>query len=232
MLFLLKVWPTIYVKQFTPSLPDFSALHPVRVIAAAFNLLTAQQPWAAERLARHAGQTVRIALGGFSVTLTIDSEGRLTRSDPAVVPDVTLEIIAEKLTAARLFATKSPAGIAELIHISGQASLANLVSELARDLRPEPEDALASVVGDLPAQKLVRGVQGLAHSLLTMTKGLAHNTAEYFAEETNALAGQPALAMHRLRQKPLEHRIDDLSERQQGLLARIERLASKKRRAA
>lgn len=219
------------VKQFTPPLPDLAALHPVRVMAAAFNLLAVQQPWAAERLARHAGKTLRIALGAFAVTLTIDSDGRLERSDSAVVPDVVLEIITEKLSFARLFATQSPDDMAEFIHISGQAALAQVVSDLARDLRPEPEDALAHVVGDVPARKLVRGAQGFILALHTFTQGLAHNTAEYLTQETNAIAGQPVLAMHRQRQVPLSGRIDTLSARQSSLAARLERLADKRRTA-
>lgn len=221
----------MYVKQFTPPLTDLAALHPVRVLAAAFNLLAVQQPWAAERLARHAGKTLRIALGGFAVTLTIDSDGRLERSDSAVVPDVVLEIVAEKLSVARLFATKSPDDMAEFIHISGQAALAQVVSDLARDLRPEPEDALARVLGDVPARKLVRGAQGFMHALHTFTQGLAQNTAEYFTEETSTLTGQPVLAMHRQRQTPLSGRVDALSARQASLAARLERLAIKRRAA-
>lgn len=221
----------MHVKQFTPPLPDLAALHPVRMLAAAFNLLAVQQPWAAERLARHAGKTLRIALGGFAVTLTIDSDGRLERSDSAVVPDVVLEIIAEKFSFARLFATKSPDVMAEFIHISGQAALAQVVSDLARDLRPEPEDALAHMVGDVPARKLARGAQDLIVALRTFTQGLAHNTAEYLAEETSALAGQPVLTMHRQRQMPLSGRIDALSARQSILAARLERMAGKRRMA-
>jgi len=221
----------MFVKQFTPSFPDFAALHPVRVLAAAFNLLAAQQPWAAERLAHHAGKTVRMTLGAFAVTLTIDSDGRMTQSDSAVVPDVVLEIITEKLTISRLFATKSPADMAELIHISGQASLAQVVSDLARDLRPEPEDALARVVGDLPAHRLLSGAQGLVQSFRHLAQGLAQNTAEYLSEETHALTGQPALIMHGQRQASLAGRIDALSERHASLAARIERL-SRKRSAA
>lgn len=228
---LLKAWLSMYVKQFTPAFPDLAALHPVRVLSAALNLLAVQQPWAAERLARHAGKTLRIALGGFAVTLTIDSDGRLERSDSAVVPDVVLEIIAEKLSFARLFATKSPGDMAEFIHISGQAALAQVVSDLARDLRPEPEDALAHVVGDVPARQFVRGAQGLMVALHNFTQGLAHNTAEYLTEETSTLTGQPVLAMHHQRQLPLSGRIDALSARQSTIAARLERLAGKRRMA-
>lgn len=221
----------MYVKQFTPPVPDFATLHPVRMIAAAFNLLTLQQPWAAERLARHAGKTIRIALGGFAVTLTIDVEGHLTRSDEAVVPDVTLEVIAEKLSAASIFSSRSQADMAELINISGQAALAQVVSDLARDLRPDPEDAMAHFLGDIPARKIMQGARGLAQTLGTLTQGLTQNLAEYFSEESNTLAGLPLLAMHRHRQATLTDRIDALHARHSNLITRLDRLDAKRRSA-
>jgi len=219
------------VKQFTPAFPDLAAFHPVRALAAALNMLTVQQPWAAERLARHAGKTLRIALGGFAVTMTIESDGRLTRADSAVVPDVVLEIIAEQLTFERLFSKKSSVDVAELINISGQAALAQLVSDLARDLRPEPEDALASVMGDLPASKLMRSAQNLLQTIQGFSRGLAQNTAEYLAEETNALTGQPVLAMHAEHLVALTSRADALSNRHASLLARLERLSGRRQLA-
>ena len=219
------------MKQFTPPVPDFATLHPVRLIAAAFNLLTLQQPWAAERLARHAGKTIRIALGGFAVTLTIDVEGHLTRSDEAVVPDVTLEVIAEKLSVASIFSSRSQAEMAELINISGQAALAQVVSDLARDLRPDPEDAMAHFLGDIPARKIMQGARGLAQTLGTLTQGLTQNLAEYFSEESNTLAGLPLLAMHRHRQATLTDRIDALHARHSNLITRLDRLDAKRRSA-
>ncbi len=217
------------MKQFTPLVPDLAALHPVRAIAAAFNLLTIQQPWAAERLIRHAGKTIRIALGGFAVTMTIDSEGHLTQSDAAVVPDVTLEIIAEKLSLARLVASDSAQDMAELINISGQAALAQVVSDLARDLRPDPEDALAHVVGDVAAHQFIRSARDLVHTFRSSAKNLTQNLAEYLAEETDTLTGRPALAMHGQRYVPLDSRIAALSVRHTNLIARLDRLAHKRR---
>ena len=216
------------MKQFTPPIPDLTSLHPVRAIAAAFNLLTLQQPWAAERLIRHAGKTVRITLGGLAVTMTIDSDGRLAQSDTAVVPDVTLEVIAEKLTLSRLFANPSQADFAELINISGQAALAQVVSDLARDLRPDPEDALANVIGDVAAHKLIGGARDLVKTFSASAQSLTQNMAEYLSEETDTLTGRPALAMHVQRHAPLASRIDALSVRHANLIARLDRLASKR----
>ena len=58
-------------------------------------MLLKREDWARERLVRHAGKTVRFALGGFSLGLTIGSDGLAELSDPAVVPDVTLTVSPE-----------------------------------------------------------------------------------------------------------------------------------------
>jgi ubiquinone biosynthesis protein UbiJ len=121
--------------------------------------------------------------------------------------------------------------MAELINISGQAVLAQVVSDLARDLRPDPEDAMAHFIGDIPARKLMQGARGLAQTLGTITQGLTQNLAEYFAEESNTLAGLPLLAMHRHRQAALADRIDALNARHLNLMARLDRLDAKRRSA-
>ena len=211
-------------------LPDLitSAPHPVRVIASSFNMLTVQQPWAAERLARHAGKTIRVGLAGFSITLTIDGQGRLEQSDVAVVPDVTLEIDPAKLSVSKLFDPADRQDIAEMVHISGQAALAQVVSDLARDLRPDPEDALAQWLGDLPARRIVKGVKGLFKTFSDSAHSMSRNTAEYLSEETDVLLGRPALNMFTDRQARAIQRMDSLEARFSLLEARLKRLDLRK----
>jgi ubiquinone biosynthesis protein UbiJ len=112
-------------------------------------------------LAAHAGQTLRICLGGFQVTFTIGHDGTLEAADSAVVPDVVLELIAEKLSLTALLSPEARTDIAQLVHVTGQAALVQVVSDLARDLRPDLEDALAQWLGDVPARRLTKGAQGV-----------------------------------------------------------------------
>lgn len=207
-----------------PSLPTRFALHPVRLWANAFNLLTRQQPWAAQRLAAHAGQTLRICLGGFRVTLTIGQDGTLAAANSAVVPDVVLELIAEKLSWSALLAPDSRADIAQWVHVTGQAALAKVVSDLARDLRPDPEDALAQWLGDIPAHRLTKGVRGMVAGAQSFARGVAENLAEYLSEESNTLTGAPALAsLTHERERTLAYLVQ-LEQRNAALQARLARL--------
>lgn len=207
-----------------PSLPTRFALHPVRFWAHAFNLLTQQQPWAAQRLAAHAGQTLRICLGGFQLTFTIGHDGTLEAADSAVVPDVVLELIAEKLSLAALLAPNARNDIAQWVHVTGQAALAQVVSDLARDLRPDPEDALAQWFGDVPARRLTQGVQEAFAGARSFARGVAENLAEYFAEETNTLAATPALASLTQERALALARLDQIDQRRAALQARLSRL--------
>jgi ubiquinone biosynthesis protein UbiJ len=199
-------------------------LHPVRLWAQAFNLLTRQQPWAAHRLALHAGQTLRICLGSFQLTFTIGHDGTLVAADSAVVPDVVLELIAEKLSWTALLAPDARTEIAQWVHVTGQAALAQVVSDLARDLRPDPEDALAQWLGDVPARRLTQGLQGVLNGAQSFAQGLAANVAEYFSEETNTLTGAPALASLTHERELTRAHLDQLEQRKVALQARLSRL--------
>lgn len=200
------------------------ALHPVGLWANAFNLLTRQQPWAAKRLAVHAGQTLRIRLGGFQVTFTIGHDGALAAADSAVVPDVVLELLVEKFSLTKLLAPSARSDIAQWVHVTGQAALAQVVSDLARDLRPDPEDALAQWLGDIPAHRLTKGVRGAFAGAQSFAVGLAENFAEYFSEETNTLAGTPALLSLMQERELALARLDAIDRRRAALQARVSRL--------
>ena len=133
---------------------------PKRLAVSALNALLRREDWARERLARHAGKTVRFAMGGFTLGLSIDSEGLADQADPAVVPDVTLTVAPEKLPLPRLGAGGEAPDFAQATHISGDAALAQVVADLSKQLRWDPEDALARVVGDIAALRIVGGAHG------------------------------------------------------------------------
>ncbi|PHY05928.1 MAG: hypothetical protein CK528_10595 [Alcaligenaceae bacterium] len=209
-----------------PFLPASSELHPVKLLARAFNLLTRQQPWASQRLVPYAGQTLRICLGGFQLTLAIEPQGTLVAAEPTVVPNVVLELIAEKLSWTALLDPAVPPEFAQWVHITGSAALAQTISDLVQDLRPDPEDALAQWVGDIPARRLVRSAQSLFGAAQSLARGLTQNMAEYLAEESDTLAGRPALAnLDQTRTHTVAH-LEQLSQRQAALQARLQRLVA------
>lgn len=208
-------------------LPLSALSNPPRVAAGALNALLEREPWARERLARHAGKTVRFVLAGYSVSLTPDSEGRVEAADAAIVPDVTLTLQASRLDPSRLLAGGKP-DFAEVTHISGDAALAQVVADLARDLRWDAEADLARLVGDIPAARLVAGARSLFGGLRDAGGRLAANVSEYLAEEQAVLAGKPLLEQWRQDLAELQAGTDALARRTAELDARLARLAAKR----
>ncbi|MGN6580150.1 MAG: ubiquinone biosynthesis accessory factor UbiJ [Bordetella sp.] len=205
-----------------PPLPSF--LPPVsRFAAGALNALLGREPWAAERLARHAGKTVRFVWGRQRLSLTVDSDGKVAPADEAIVPDVTLTLLSDKFSLTGLPAGGMP-DFAEATHISGDAGLAQVVGELARDLRWDPEDDLARVVGDIPALRLMSGARAAVSGVRDAGGRLALNVAEYLTEETPTLAGKPVLAQHVLDVAQLQADADALGRRADALAARLARV--------
>jgi ubiquinone biosynthesis protein UbiJ len=223
----LKWWiefSLIKVNRISATLFGFSPMHPVQAMAVALNSLTRQQVWAAQRLALHAGKTVRICVGGFQLNWSIGSDGQLAHASEDSIPDVTLEIQLEKLSPLAWLNAQSRPDIAEYVHVSGQAALAQVMSELARDLRPDPEEALSRWVGDVPARRIVRGAQQAFGAAQTLGKSLTQNLAEYLSEETDALVGRPAMTSQFQHQSQLLSTLDRLERMQSTLKMRTQKL--------
>lgn len=193
-------------------------------MAVAINTLTQQQVWAAQRLAQHAGKTIRITVGGFQLNWSIEPDGQLVRAHDSAVPDVTLEILVEKFNPIALLGQSPKPDMAEYVHVSGQAALAQVMSELARDLRPDPEDALAQWLGDVPARRLVRGAKQVLNTAQTFGLSLSQNLAEYLSEETDALVGKPAMLAQKSEQAGLLAALERLEQSQARLQSRVQRL--------
>lgn len=202
----------------------FTPTHPVQVMAEAFNALTVQQTWAAERLSQHVGKTIRIIASGFQANWSIRSDGTLVHIEQVQAPDVTLEILIEKLNPVVWLDPTQRPDLAEYVHVSGQATLVQVISELARDLRPDPEDALSKWVGDIAARRIVGGLKQTARSARLFGAGLAKNIAEYLSEETDMLVGRPAMTTQQTRQARMLTSLVRLEHQQTQLQARLQKI--------
>ena len=102
------------------------------------------------------------------------------------------------------------------------------MADLAKQLRWDPEDDLARVVGDIGATRLVGGARALVSSVRTSGEHLAQNVSEYLAEESGMLAGRPALEQWRQDLATLNAEADALARRATALNARVTALAAKR----
>lgn len=173
-----------------------SFLNPAAIYARLLNALLQREDWARARLYQHAGKTVRFVAGPISVNLSIDSSGYTRTADTAIVPDVTLTIPSQEISKLpALVRSQNPSDLVAILHIQGDAGLAQTVSDLARDLRWDIEDDLANKIGDIGAARILKTSSTLFQTARQSTTHLAENVSEYLGHESALLLNRPAFTV-------------------------------------
>jgi ubiquinone biosynthesis protein UbiJ len=116
--------------------------------------------------------------------------------------------------------TPTPATGANAVKVSGDAEVAGLYRELLALARPDPEEEVSRILGDVPARRL----GNLARETLGWLKGakrsIGENIAEYLTEESRDLVNRTEL-------EEFLQGVDSLREGADRLEARIQRQASR-----
>lgn len=117
---------------------------------------------------------------------------------------------------ARREESSAPRG-SERVHVSGDAEIAARYRELLELARPDWEEELSRLIGDLPARR----VSLAARAALSWVRGFARsaqaNVAEYLQEESRALVSKPEV-------EEFLAQVDALRETADRVEARIARL--------
>ncbi len=193
-------------------IPSF--LDPGAVGVRLLNALLDREDWARERLRSYSGKTVSLVVGRLQLVYTISSQGTLELGHPAVVPDVTLTLPQDKLPELpQVLQDGDFSRVAQLMHVQGEAGLANLVSDLAANLRWDAEHDLAKIVGDVMAVRLFSGARRAFFGLRDLGQRLAGNASEYLTEESALLVTRPELERLREQSGGLAQRLDELERR-------------------
>lgn len=190
------------------------------VCARLLNALLRREDWAAQRLSRHSGKTVRFTLGRLTLSLAVRAGGLVELSDLAVIPDVTLTVPVDKLgRLQQALRSADPEQLTAILHVQGDAGLATVISGLARDLRWDIEDDLAELVGDVAARRILKGLKSLARGFFASAKHLEDNIGEYLSEESRLILARPAFEQWVLELRAELLRLDAL----EGGMAAIQR---------
>lgn len=162
------------------------------LVCRALNHLIAGERWAGERLRAFAGQGVRFVGGPLSLELEIDGAGCFSERRPAdgTAPAVTIELPAD--VGLRFFSGRD--AVFAGARLSGSADLAETLGFVFRNLRWDVEDDLASLVGDLPARRLLRTGEAIVGWQKAVAGRLAANVAEYLEGEAGILPGRDEFA--------------------------------------
>ena len=135
------------------------------------NQLLDRERWARERIARFAGEAAELRLPLLpSLRVHIATNGRIDAGGP------------------------EPAAVITLSGISGSGALAEELRYLARHLRPDIEEELSRVVGDVAAQRIGDGVRAIARWQRDTAARAGAALADYVVDERKLVVRRAELA--------------------------------------
>ena len=156
--------------------------------AFALNRLLESEPWARERLAPFAGETVELRAPYLpAVRFAIGEGGHLTPGGEASLK------ISLRPGALGALARGEDHFMRE-VDIEGNARLAQEVLHLARHLRWDFEEDLSRIVGDAPAHAMAQALRGLAAWHADAARRLGEGLMEYALEEGRLLVPRAQFA--------------------------------------
>ena len=187
-------------------------------VIATINHLLAQEPWARQQLAVHAGKLACIDTGAVALRLRVDSAGMLETAPVDMPANVTIRV---KLSDVPLILQNRERAFS-YVKIEGDAEFANAISQLSKGLRWEAEHDLEKVVGPMLATRLVAGAKDAAAFVRTGQQKLAENVAEYFLDEQPMLIRPSTLQEYSAGVTRVRDDVERLAKR----LARLEKAAA------
>lgn len=202
------------VRQPNPLLARFGTL-----LEGAMNRVLALDPESGANLAMLEGRRVGIDLRGMNLAFAIDVHDGKLRVGPhwESTPDLNVRAAPVSLLA---FALRRD-GDAPLppgkVEISGDAQLARTLEKVARDFRPDFEEAFAKTFGDVIGVALARAFRGAFAYARESAQALAQDTAEFLREESRDLIAPAEM-------ETFLDDVDALRERADRLAARIARI--------
>lgn len=147
--------------------------------AAAINHLLAQEAWARDALAMHAGKEACIDASTIMLRIRVTADGMVETSNSEEPANVTIRV---KLADLPLIAQNRERAFS-YVKIEGDAEFANTISQLSKGLRWEAEHDLERFLGPIAASRLVEGAKGVLDAAMAGQQKVAENVAEYFLEE-------------------------------------------------
>jgi ubiquinone biosynthesis protein UbiJ len=147
------------------------------------HLLRRERP-AREMLRPLAGRTARIQAGPLALQFAIAPDGTVQASDAAahVTIDIDARALAEGLA--------DPAAALRDAQVRGDAELAQVLSQVAGRLRPDPEEDLSRLVGDAAAVRIVAALRAARREAADTGGRALRQLADYLAGERAWLASR------------------------------------------
>lgn len=155
-----------------------------QAFAATFNHLLQSQPWSRERLQRHAGKTLQVNLPPLQLLVSVEESGMIAASPEGAAQDASLAVSPLAL----LHMLSSRPTPQELVHTTGDASLAVDFGNIMQNLRWEAEEDLSKIFGDVLGHRMAQTGSDLLSGVRQAAENFAANLVEYWTEEKPLLA--------------------------------------------
>jgi ubiquinone biosynthesis protein UbiJ len=172
--------------------PTSSTLSPQRALMtpaiAAINHLLAQEAWARESLALHAGKQACIDTGHLQLRLRVARDGMVEAASLDEPAAVTIRL---KLADLPLIAQNRDRAFS-YVKIEGDAEFANTISQLSKGLRWDVEHDLERLLGPIGATRIAGGAKSAFAGAATAGRRLFENVAEFLVDERPVLV-RPAV---------------------------------------
>jgi ubiquinone biosynthesis accessory factor UbiJ len=152
-------------------------------IIAGLNHVLNQSPWARTLLQAHSGACVLIDATPITLRLTIDAQGLTEAAASDAAPSVTLRVPFSQLP---LFLTDRARAMRE-VRIEGDVELAQTLSRLVKELRPDIEEDLSRVVGDVAAVHLTSAAREMEAYARDAATRVGEMVSAYLVDEDRAL---------------------------------------------
>jgi len=185
---------------------------PAVAFSFVLNRMLAAQPWARQRLAPYAGESVELRAPPFpAVRFTLLPGGTVEAGGAA--PALTMKIGPQTLAAL----ARGEEHALRAVEVEGNPKLAAEMLALARHLRWDVEEVLSRLVGDVAAHRIAGAGRALAAWHLDAARRLTGALADYATDETRILA-------RRVELEALAERVAQLRDGIARLEKRLERL--------
>lgn len=180
--------------------------------AVAFSFLLKEllesEPWAKARLAPFAGATVELRAPPLpALRFSVLPGGTVAAS--TADPGLTMTLKPELLAAL----ARGEEHALRAVDVQGDAKLAAEVLVLARHLRPDVEEALSRVLGDVAAHRIVDAARAFAAWHVDAAGRFAAALADYAADEAGVLVRRVELERHAQAVAALRDALERLDKR-------------------
>jgi ubiquinone biosynthesis protein UbiJ len=133
---------------------------------------------------RLASKTLALHVDGLPIRLYFRSNGETMMLDTKLEGVASATLSGTPLSFARLAGPKPEAALRTgTVHIEGDAEVAQTFSELLREARPDLEEELSHVVGDVAAHQIGNAGRGVLAFGRRVADTFMQNVAEYLTEE-------------------------------------------------